>query len=309
MSDPKPRGQFRPMLCARKATLQDVVLPAYLSVKMDGVRCLVRDGGPKSLELNECPNRFTRRELSSTLLEGIDSEYIVGKPNLPSTYHTSNSAWGSIEGEPDFKIYAIDDFTDPDLPFEERLKKLTKRIRDLNNPRVVLAPQKRVTTLREVKTFYRTCLSLNFEGMVSASPLGPYKYGRSTIRENYRLKFKEISHSEAEILDIVQGSRNNNPSVVNPLGYKRKSSAIEGLIPSNMMGKLLVRDIHSGVQFFIGSGTLFTNRFREDCLRNFPKYKGRILRYHSITAGVKDKPRHAQADGFRDECIPDPSVD
>lgn len=61
-------------------------------------------------------------------------------------------------------------------------------------------------------------------------------------------------------------------------------------------GALVVRDVHSGVKFQIGSG--FTEQERIE-LWSAPPID-RVVRYKFFEVGVKDAPRHPVFTGFRD---------
>lgn len=129
-------------------------------------------------------------------------------------------------------------------------------------------------------------------------PVGPYKQGRSTLREGWLMKLKRFVDSEAIVLDTVELFRNENAATTNALGYMERSHRKENRRGANTLGALKVRDLVSGVEFEIGSG--FTQTDRDTFWRDRASLPGRVVRYHYFPMGSKDKPRLPIYDGFRD---------
>jgi len=63
------------------------------------------------------------------------------------------------------------------------------------------------------------------------------------------------------------------------------------------LGTLLVRDVHTGVEFGIGSG--FTAEDRQRFWNNKQKVIGTIVKYKYFPTGSKDKPRFPVFLSFR----------
>ena len=127
--------------------------------------------------------------------------------------------------------------------------------------------------------------ALGYEGLILRSGMGLYKHGRSTAREQYMLKVKRFEDSEAIVLGVVEEMANGNEAETDNLGRTKRSKAKAGLIGKGTMGALAVRDVHTGVEFEIGTGFTAADRARMD-------WANKIVKYKFFPVGVKDKPRH-----------------
>ncbi len=155
-----------------------------------------------------------------------------------------------------------------------------------------------ISTHPNLKTFEEKCLRHGYEGVMIRSFDGPYKCGRSTVREGFLLKVKRFKDSEAEILGFTPRMHNTNEATVDELGHTKRSSAKAGLVATAYLGTLKVRDIKSGVTFDIGTG--FDDALRKEIWDNKDVYKNKIVKYKSQEIGTKDKPRFPVFLGFRD---------
>ncbi len=125
----------------------------------------------------------------------------------------------------------------------------------------------------------------------------PYKFGRSTFKEQFLVKLKRFEDSEAIILDVVQMHRNLNEAETDNLGYQVRSSKKSGMKPMPLVGAISVKDVKTGVQFEIGSG--FTEDQRSELWQKRKILSGLVVKYRYQPAGVKDKPRFPVFLGFR----------
>ena len=281
---------FRPMLAAKVADPAKLTYPLYASPKLDGIRATVRNGMLVSRTLKPIPNSFIRKHFTAQH-EGLDGEIIVGDPTTKDVFTTTTSATMSVEGEPAFIFYAFDRWT-ADGTFHDRFEHL----QGITAPFLRPLTHRLVTNVDELLAAEQRILARGFEGVILRSPGGTYKEGRSTLKEQGMLKLKRFSDSEAAVLDIVEEMHNANSATTDERGYTKRSSAKSGKQGKGRMGALVVRDLHSGVRFQIGSG--FTEQERI-ALWNAPPL-GRIVRYKFFEVGVKDAPRHPVFIGFRD---------
>ncbi len=294
---------FRPMLAVQaKGPLQhdDFVI----SPKYDGIRCLIRDSFPVSRTLKPIPNKFVQQMVGDYSLEGFDGELIVGSPTAPDVYNVTNSGVMSADGEPDFKFYVFD-YVDCDLatPFKERHAQLIERIEYLDpefRKHVELVPQIPVANESEIRYAEERFLEEGYEGAMLRRLSSPYKLGRSTEKQGWLLKLKRFSDSEARILGFECMYSNQNEATVDALGHTERSSHKAGLVPLDTLGKLVVRDIYSDVEFSIGSG--FTATQRKELWDARDTLIGKLVKYKFFNIGVVDKPRFPIFLGFREEA-------
>lgn len=70
---------FKPTL-AVNADFTKIQYPVYASPKLDGIRCSIVDGKALSRTLKQIPNKHIFNQLSTTDLNGLDGELIIGSP-------------------------------------------------------------------------------------------------------------------------------------------------------------------------------------------------------------------------------------
>lgn len=285
---------FAPML-AVQADLDKLRYPLLASPKLDGIRCVIIGGQVLSRSLIPIPNLHVQKLFGIPELEGVDGELIVGDPTAPDVYRVTNSGVMSIDGEPDVVLFAFDEFCNPGMPFEIRRKGLFNR----KAARFQILANTKVVNLDDLLDFEEGCLDDGFEGIMLRDPEGQYKFGRSTLRQGWLLKLKRFADSEAEVLSVIEQLHNSNEATKDELGHTKRSSKAEGLVPAGMMGALSVRDIHTGVEFEIGTG--FTREERLDIFAQKDNYTGRLVKYQHFAGGSKDKPRFPSFRGFRDK--------
>lgn len=285
---------FRPMLAA-VAELDKLRFPLYASEKLDGVRCIVRDGVVMSRTMKPIPNPAVQSAFGRPELEGCDGELIVGRPTAPDCYRVTVGGVMREYGEPDVRFYVFDRV----LPgtFRERLCAIVDSGL-LLTPRTVLVRQGLVLTQDGLDSLEAVKLAEGHEGLILRAPEGLYKQGRSTAREQGMLKLKRFEDAEAEILEVVQGTRNDNPATKNALGRTERSSHQANKTPLDTAGALRVRDIVTGQEFNIGTG--FTDAIAKDFWNNRESYVGQLVKYQHFAVGAKELPRFPSFKGMRD---------
>jgi DNA ligase-1 len=282
---------IKPML-ASPADMNNLRFPVYLSPKLDGVRAMVIDGQLRTRSLKPVANLYTQAKFSLPELTGLDGELIVGEPNHPDVYRITNSAVSRITGEPDVKFHVFDFFG-----VNEGYAYRKERMHQHQGPDVAIVLQHLVYDLEQVNFFEAKYIKQGYEGVMLRAYDSPYKYGRSTAKEQYLLKVKRFEDSDAEILGMEEKMHNANEAKQNELGYTERSSHQENMVATGVMGALVVRDIYSGVCFKIGTG--FNDDERLDMWWRGEKLKGKIVKYKFQPAGVKDKPRFPVFLGMR----------
>jgi len=279
----------KPMLAGTVHEIDALAYPVLCSPKLDGIRCLVVNGKAVTRMFKPFPNNYIR-DIVSKFPEGFDGEIIVeGKEFSEITHDVMRE-----DGEPDF-VYAVFDIYSTD-GYEDRMTKLA-HFGKLPHVKYILPVV--IGCEKDLLKYEKKCLEEGFEGVMIRSPEGPYKAGRSTEREGYLLKLKRFADSEAEILEIVEKTNNENVAEKDAFGRSKRSSAMAGLVLANTMGALKVKDIKSGVEFSIGSG--FNDEFRAEVWANKKKYLGQIVKYKSQEIGAKDAPRFPVYLGMRDK--------
>ena len=277
---------MKPML-ACEANLKALKFPVLASPKLDGVRALVRDGVVLSRSLKPIPNRHVQMMFGRPELEGFDGELILGDPTHPEAYRRTVSAVMSIEGDPDVDFHVFDRW-DRDYPYNEVALSYWLVIPIYSTP---------IHNMEELEEYEVALLDKGYEGVMLRDPQSPYKFGRSTAKEGYLLKLKRFADSEAEIIGFEELMHNHNEATLNETGHHERSTKQDGLLPADTLGALIVRDIHSGVEFKIGTG--FTAAERQKFWNLMAPIRGALVKYRYFPTGSKEKPRFPSFQGFR----------
>ena len=289
---------FKPMLAAKLDDVQSLtVWPIMMSPKLDGIRCIVRDGVAYSRSNKPIRNVYIQQmfQKHSDVLNNLDGELIVGEVTSDDVYRTTNSAVMSIEGEPEFTFYIFDDISSPDLPFAKRVYGLKSR--QLPTFAVILE-QLEANDHEEIFKYEAHVTGLGYEGVILKDPDGVYKNGRSTVKELGMVKLKRFTDAEAVCIGYGALYRNNNTAFKNELGHTARSKESEGLVPANTLGYLLCRT-SEGVEFKVGTG--FSQAERDSLWQSPDGLIGKLVKYKYFDVGIKEAPRHPVFLGFRDE--------
>lgn len=291
---------FCPMLAA-KADPDKISYPVLAQPKLDGIRAALVGDMLLSRTLKPIPNREIRERLegAGTFLAGLDGEIIVGDPTHPDAYRRTVSFVMAPDktGEP-WAFYAFDLHNDGRTYFERahRLAQIVGQL-DPDTP-VKVVPTREIADADELSAYEADLLAVGHEGVILRDPDGLYKYGRATASQGQLLKVKRFSDSEAVVVGYAEEEHNANEEFTNELGRTARSTAKDGLVGKGRLGKLIVRDCYTGVEFGCGSG--FNAAERESLWADPEALIGRTIRYRYFAIGVKDRPRHPVFDGFRE---------
>lgn len=290
---------FKPML-ASPAELDKLNYPLFASPKLDGIRATVVGNQLLSRKKLKIPNKHIFATLSKEVYSGLDGELVVGEPTAHDVYNKTNSAVMTHAGFPAATFYVFDVWDMPnvfstrlawlksDLQYEADNRAEAKHYCELTGVGhidIVVHEHVHINDQAELLAYEERCLDAGYEGLILRSGMGKYKFGRSTAREQYMLKLKRFQDSEAVVLGIVEEMHNTNEAKQDHLGHTKRSKAKAGMVGKGTMGALMVRDVHTGVEFEVGSGFTAEHRKRTD-------WVGKIIKYKFFPIGVKDKPRH-----------------
>jgi DNA ligase-1 len=265
--------------------------PYIATPKIDGIRFLMVNGVAVSRTFKPIRNTYIQSLLSQYLPDGIDGELTCG-----DTFQSSTSAVMTIEGEPKFKVWVFD-YVDPDseiLPFYLRILNIPLNTLPFDYE---LLSGTTIHSIKEIERYEYICLNRGYEGVMLRDPMGTYKFGRSTVKDNILLKVKRFCDDEAELIAIEEKMSNQNTAEKDAFGRTKRSAALGGMIPTDTTGTLIVRN-KEGQEFGIGSG--LNDLMREEIWNHKEKYIGKLVKYKYFPQGVKDLPRHPVFLGFRD---------
>lgn len=298
-------SRFKPLLAAKVEgdDFDKLTFPMIASPKIDGIRCLIIDGKPMSRSLKPIPNAHIQAALTevakSMPIEGFDGELVTYSDGKIDDFNTVQSKVMRVDGEPNFKFHVFDDFTDPDLPYHTRIKTLLASIMAL--PERVRAfieyvPTVYVNAFEDVADLEHEFIdNQGWEGVMLRKPDSPYKYGRSTFGQGYLLKIKRFDDDEAVIKGFVERMHNSNKAFKDELGHTKRSSAQEGMVPTDTLGALIVD--WNGQEFEIGTG--FNDAQRKEYWENRDDLVGQSVTFKYQGVGSLGRPRFPVFLGFR----------
>lgn len=279
----------RPMKGAAVEDISDIRLPVFASPKIDGFRCVL-DQTPKTSRLSPFPNLHLQDSLKGIVPLGeiLDGEIVVGKRRGPGVLQRTSSGLTSVLGEPDFKLWVFDCFGHE--PFQDRHMIAGTLVRELRNPRVRFLRHEFIKTRFDLKNYLVDCLDQGFEGIITRDPQGPYKQGKSTLREQFMLKIKPFEDAEGRVIGWYEQMENTNEAKREITGKLKRSSAKAGKLAKGTLGGLVLRDLRTDVEVRVGGG--YSDHQRAVLWRHRDQLLGSLVRYKKQTVGEKDKPRH-----------------
>jgi len=294
----------RPML-ASKLDWNKLVYPVLVSPKIDGIRCIVKNGQPRSRSWKILPNMFLQEYIAkyAPVLEHCDGEIVVGDPSAPNVYNASMSGIMSMTGTPSFK-YLIFDYTE-DLTDSYALRRQKLQLLEPDfPPKCMLLPQYKCRNREQVELVEDRCVDQGYEGVVIRSHVlsAPYKPNRSTVREGYLLKLKRYEDSEAVVVGVEELMHNDNPAFIDAQGHTKHTSHKANQRPGDTLGALvcvlLIDGKPTGPIFSIGTG--FDFQTRDALWSKKGELKGKIVKFKHLPHGMLDAPRHPVFINFRD---------
>lgn len=292
---------FKPLL-AVEANLETLRFPCYVSPKLDGIRTLILNGKAVSRNLKPIPNKYIRETLEAhaDILEGFDGELVVGNPTAKDCFNKTSSAVMSFDGEPDFTYHVFDKVAENDyktrwLDFIEDI--CASNVYNTYPFFVRIVKQIHIDTLELLSKWESEYVKQGYEGIMTRSPEGTYKFGRSTAKEQILLKIKRFKDSEAVIIGFEERMHNANEATVNALGHTERSSHLANMIPMGTLGALIVKDSAFDEPFKIGTG--FDDKERQEIWDNREELLNAWWKYKFQECGVKDKPRFPVSLGRR----------
>lgn len=265
--------------------------PLMGSPKLDGIRMIVQHGVAYSRNGKPIRNRFVQALYSG--LHGFDGEIIVGSPTEGEVLNRTQSGVMSFDGKPDVTYHLFDN-VDVDMLCEPYFKRWDSlRLHDDTE----LVPQIILHNVEALMEFETEVLNAGYEGVILRDPQSPYKHGRSTLNQGWMMKLKRFIDGEGVVAYLEEGYTNNNPLERTPLGFAKRSSNREGLVPNGMVGAMILTN---GMRVAPG---LMPHSMRKFYWTNPAQLVGKRVHWRAFGYGQKNTPRFARFYNIREDDV------
>ena len=288
--------KIKPLLSC-EVSVDNINFPIYVSTKFDGIRAMVIDSVVYSRSMKPIRNEHVQKLFGKPEYNGFDGELVVGDIYAKDVFQKTTSGVMSKDGEPDVTFYVFDIFTNNTEKYKERLYTLNDKLVLDQYHNIVATQQLYIQTKEELTELLNKEKVKGGEGLIGRNPKGRYKYGRSTPKEQFSMKFKFFEQDEFEVVGFTERMHNSNEQKRDELGYAERSSAKEGMIPMNTLGSLVLK--YGDDTFNVGTG--FSDALRDEIWFNKEKYLGKLASIRYMSVGMDKLPRVPSFQGFRDE--------
>lgn len=300
---------FKPLLAPNESVdLTTLQYPLLASNKLDGIRCIFKNGEILSRSLKQIQNKQLRerfepiRKWTEQTGNIIDGE--IYSPNLTfqeithyvmtqDLYQPKVGTSKGLESLPDhLNFYAFDFLYGGQIhhPFQERIKALEEVIKQLKTPFIKLVEHEILNSEIEVQTHFQYALKEGVEGLMLRNPNASYKFGRGTIKEGIIYKVKPFVTFDAEIIGVVQSTevREGAEKKVNELGRSVTSKKKDDRVLIDKASAFNV--LYEGKELKVTLA--MDDNEKTEVWKNREFYIGKTIEYKGMLVGSKDVPRH-----------------
>ena len=296
---------MRPMLAAKVSYLDLLEYPLWVSPKLDGIRCLIDPNiGPVSRSYKPIPNDHIRHVLGGVAdVNCCDGELVTysdKERRVVDDFNTIQSKVMSQGGEPEFGFLVFDNFRNPEDPWGQRWAEMLSLIgsvgTDTDAWKFEIVEQQEVNNANEAQECWQRHVANGYEGICLRHIAGIYKFGRSTLKQQYLLKYKAVQDMEVTITGVEPLRKNTNEQTRDVFGLAERSSHKANMVELDSVGKFhVITD--DGIEFSVGSG--LSERQREIFWEQQDELIGRRITVMYQQEGLKSRPRFPVFKGFR----------
>lgn len=312
---------FKPMLAPNKEpNLDEIKYPVLASFKLDGIRCIFKDGEILSRSLKPIQNKQLREKFepirkycgeNNIILDGeIYSHYLTFQEitsfvmtNDLKDPKTIKKLGGVINLPSDLNFYCFDNIKTENLEevFHSRIYNIThlpNKYEGFINT-MVIVNQITIHNKKELMEHFEVALENGYEGLILKDPNGRYKCGRGTLKEGLIYKLKPYTTFDTKILDVVQATavNENADKTINELGRSVTSKKKDDRHLINKASAFLVKYEGKDLKVTLS----ITDEEKEEVWINKESYINRWIEYKGMLVGAKDVPRHPVMIRFRED--------
>jgi DNA ligase-1 len=214
---------------------------------------------------------------------------------------------------------AFDCFRKPDEHFLERYADTEFVIDRIGHQQITAVHHTWVADMDEFMHVADQHILQGYEGTMIRHLDGPYKSGRSTLKQGWLVKYKAWADAEGTVIGFEELMRNENPDLKDEFGLAKRSSHKENMVPANTLGALILETewgtLRVGTGFDATARQIIWNRNMVKVLKDgetsFDEYEvlvrgrqpdlGRTVTFKYQPHGMQDLPRFPVFLGFREE--------
>jgi DNA ligase-1 len=294
---------FKPMLAPNeKIDISTVKYPLLVSYKLDGIRCIFKDGQMYSRALKQFPNIQLRERFRHIAKYTLETGLVFDGELLAKsiTFNELSGITRQLDKNlpDDLFFYCFDCVIDNDFnePFKKRV--INTRRLSLTNY-VQLLSQRLIVDHNDIQKLYEEALDFGCDGLILRDPNGRYKFGRGTIKEGLIYKMKPFQTFDAKITGVIQATevREGAEKKINELGRSVTSKKLADRVLIEKAAAFVV--MYEGKELKVTIA--MTDEEKMDVWKNQSKYLGRMIEYKGMLVGAKDLPRHPVYIRMRDD--------
>jgi DNA ligase-1 len=297
--------KFTPMLAPnQKIDINTLKYPLLASYKLDGIRCIFKDGQMFSRALKQFPNIQLRKRFEYLAKYSKDHNVILDGELLAKslTFNELSGITRQLDKKlpDDLLFYCFDAIHQEDYTMSFRTRTTFLETLDIKFEYFKLVVQWAVNNVDEVNDLYENALAWGCDGLILRSLTGKYKFGRGTIKEGLIFKMKPFETFDAQITGVIQATevREGAEKKINELGRSVTSKKKDDRVLIEKAAAFTV--LYEGKELKVTIGMKDIEKLA--IWKNRNKYIGRWIEYKGMLVGAKDLPRHPTFKGrFRDD--------
>jgi DNA ligase-1 len=314
--------KFKPILAPNdEPKLEDIQYPLLASRKLDGIRCIFKQGEMLSRSLKPIVNKQLREKFlplieytkeNNVILDGEIYSHDLTFQEITRYVMTQDfedkrsiKKFGKVLTIPEslkFNCFDMLGIFEGEIhnetEFFPRLKSAMEVGLKFPDIMTVLINQW-VADEKQVKKLFEQALEDGYEGLILRKAEGKYKFGRCTIKEGNLFKVKPFRTFDGQIIAVTQGTD------VNPNAEKKTNELGRSVTSTKKADRILVertRDfvvIYEGKELKVSTGSL-THEDRAKYWKKRESLIGQWIEYKGMLVGAKDVPRHPIFIRFRE---------
>lgn len=298
--------KFKPQLFSNDLpTYDDITYPVIASYKLDGIRCIFKDGEMLSRSLKQIPNKQLQERfqflkdysrVNNIILDGELYDHNMTFQEITHYVMTEDfesersiKKHGEVKVIPDTLQFHMFDRLNPDNLNEKYIDRLLHngiiKFKYLRYVKTSKIPNKQL-----LEAFYKKALNNGYEGLIVRNPESKYKMGRVTFKSGDGYKFKPYRTFDAVIKNVIQATkvRDGAEKTTNELGRSVTSKKKDDRVLVNKAAAFLCEYEGKDIKVVIA----MTDKEKEKIWKDRDKYINSVLEYKAMLLGAKDVPRH-----------------